>query len=196
MAIFAVRRPVSGLVLVLMVLGALAGCASSVRDDAADRATRTAPSASGGAPDRFTIRPDDYHVPYAGTAEDGHKFFLSDELFTTGGSGGAGAAYVGLFLWRPDGTFDEVHVHTVPRPRGLPPAQASSAGRKDIVESELAGLGDYVLEPIRVEPFTTDVDGVSFGWEVDRYAGTYFIRVVPGDFIAYYAPWDGRDYGT
>jgi hypothetical protein len=25
----------------------------------------------GEAPTRFTIRPDDYHVPYAGTAEDG-----------------------------------------------------------------------------------------------------------------------------
>jgi hypothetical protein len=30
---------------------------------------------------RFTIRPDDYHVPYAGTAEDGRRFFLSEELF-------------------------------------------------------------------------------------------------------------------
>jgi hypothetical protein len=26
------------------------------------------------APTRFTIRPDDYHVPYAGTAEDGRRF--------------------------------------------------------------------------------------------------------------------------
>jgi len=33
------------------------------------------------APTRFTIRPDDYHVPYAGTAEDGRRFFLSEELF-------------------------------------------------------------------------------------------------------------------
>ncbi|MFD7156464.1 hypothetical protein ACFV9C_17825 [Kribbella sp. NPDC059898] len=33
------------------------------------------------APKRFRIVPDDYHVPYAGTAQDGRKFFLSDELF-------------------------------------------------------------------------------------------------------------------
>jgi hypothetical protein len=33
------------------------------------------------APERFMIVPDDYHVPYAGSAEDGRKFFLIDELF-------------------------------------------------------------------------------------------------------------------
>jgi hypothetical protein len=71
------------------------------------------------APTRFTIRPDDYHVPYAGTAEDGRRFF------------------------------------------------------------------------------TTRVDGTEFGWKVDRYAdGTYFISIEPGDFICYYAPWDGHDYDT
>jgi hypothetical protein len=32
------------------------------------------------APTRFTIVPDDHNVPYAGTAGDGRKFFLSDEL--------------------------------------------------------------------------------------------------------------------
>jgi hypothetical protein len=78
------------------------------------------------APARFTIVPDDYHVPYAGTAEDGRKFFLSDELFD------ASTAYVGLFLWKADGTFD----------------------------------------------------------------GVYSINIEPGNFIAYYEPWDGLTYDT
>jgi hypothetical protein len=66
------------------------------------------------APARFRIVPDDYHVPYAGTAEDGRRFFLSDELFDEA------SAYVGLFLWKADGTFDEVRVDRVTRPEGLP----------------------------------------------------------------------------
>ena len=48
------------------------------------------------APERFAIVPDDYHVPYAGTAEDGRRFFLSDELFSF-----QGWAYVGLFPGKP-----------------------------------------------------------------------------------------------
>ena len=184
----------------LLGVGALAGCASSAHDQQRDAAgqphEQLAPPASDRAPERFTIVPDDYHVPYAGTAEDGRKFFLSDELFTVGGGGSSGAAYVGLFLWHADGTFDEVRVHKVPRPGGLPPAQARSAGRKGIVDAELAELGDYVLEPIKVEPFTEKVGGVTFGWKVGHYGHIVFISILPGDFIAYYAPWDGLDYDT
>jgi hypothetical protein len=142
-------------------------------------------------PERFTIVPDDYHVPYAGTAEDGRKFFLSEELFNRD------SAYVGLFLWNADGTFDEVRVDAVVLPGGLPPGQAGRAGVEDVVEARLAELGDYVLEPIEVEPFTQEVDGVTFGWRVDQYEdGQYQINIEPGDFIAYYEPWDGLGYDT
>jgi hypothetical protein len=53
-----------------------------------------------------------------------------------------------------------------------------------------------LLEPIEVEPFTEKVDGVTFGWKIGRYGDIYFISIMPGDFIAYYAPWDGLDYDT
>ncbi|MGW6279985.1 hypothetical protein [Kribbella sp. NPDC055071] len=141
-------------------------------------------------PKRFRIVPDDYHVPYAGTAADGRRFFLSDELF------GAGSAYVAVFLWKADGTFDEVRVDEVARPAGLPPGQASSAGADDLVAARLAELGKYVLEPIEVEPFTRKVDGVTFGWVIKPFDGDYAINIEPGDFIAYYAPWDGLGYDT
>ncbi len=143
------------------------------------------------APERFTIVPDDYHVPYAGTAEDGRKFFLSEELFSRG------SAYVGLCLWNADGTFDEVRVDTVSRPGGLPPGQAGPAGAKALLEARLAELGDYRLEPIEVEPFTERIDGVTFGWEVDQYeGGPCSINIEPGNFIAYYEPWNGLEYDT
>jgi len=142
------------------------------------------------APARFTIVPDDYHVPYAGTAEDGRRFFLSDELFD------ARAAYVGLFLWKPDGTFTEVRVDEVPRPGGFPPGQAGPAGADELVASRLAELGEYVLEPIEVEPFVEDVNGVTFGWVFDEFEGLYSLHIEPGDFIAYYEPWDGLWYDT
>lgn len=145
----------------------------------------------GEAPTRFTIRPDDYHVPYAGTAEDGRRFFLSDELFS------ADTSWVGLFLWKTDGTFDEVKVSAVGRASGLPPGQGGSAESDGVLQDSLAELGKYVLEPITVEPFTKEIDGTEFGWKVGRYDdGTYHINIEPGDFICYYAPWDGEEYDT
>jgi hypothetical protein len=54
----------------------------------------------------------------------------------------------------------------------------------------LAELGEYVLEPIEVEPFTKKVDGVTFGWKVGHFGhGTCSINVEPGDVIAFSAPW-------
>lgn len=145
-------------------------------------------------PERFTIVPDDYHVPYAGTAQDGRKFFLSDELFHPAQPG---VAYVGLFLWNADGSFDEVRVDEVLRGHDLPPGQAGTAGAQGLLASRLADLGDYVLEPIEVEPFTQQVKGVTFGWKLGQYEdGTFFISIEPGDFIAYYEPWDGVEYDT
>ena len=141
-------------------------------------------------PSRFTIRPDDYHVPYAGTAEDGLRFFLSDELFSDDGG------WVGLFLWEADGAFDDVRISPAERDQQLLPGQAGSAA-SDRVEALLAELGEYRLEPITVEPFIQAVDGVEFGWRVVQADdGSYFVNIEPGDFICYYAPWDGYEYDT
>lgn len=143
------------------------------------------------APVRFTIVPDDYHVPYAGTAEDGRRFFLSEELFA------GDSAYVAMFLWEPDGTFDEIKVDEVSRTGAAPAGQAIPAGAAGLVDARLAELGEYVLEPIKVEPFTREIDGVTFGWRLDGYEdGTTSITIQPGDFIAYYEPWDGLEYDT
>lgn len=177
----------------LALVAVLAGC-SLPTEETADSSPAQPRDRTGGvvdqAPKRFTIVPDDYHVPYAGTAEDGRKFFLSEELFQPGGS-----AYVGLFLWKADGTFDEVLVEKVSRPEGLPPGQAGRAGAKAAVRARLDELG--VLEPIKVEPFTKNVDGVTFGWKVGQYENSsYCINIEPGNFIAYYAPWDGLGYDT
>jgi hypothetical protein len=170
--------------LALALVAALVGCASPFE-------TRDHGVAVDQAPQRFTIVPDDYHVPYAGTAEDGRRFFLSEELFS------GNDAYVGLYLWKPDGTFDQVHVEAVPRRTDAPIGQAAPAGAQELIDARLAELGDYTLEPIEVEPFIEKVDGVNFGWKVGRYDdGTYFINIEPGDFIAYYAPWDGLEYDS
>jgi hypothetical protein len=175
-----VRR--SGLALGLCAV--LAGCATPSRAPEGGALVNQAP-------ERFTIVPDDYHVPYAGTAADGRRFFLSSELFK------GDSAYVALFLWNADGTFDELRVDAAARPDDLPIGQAGSVGAESLVDARLAELGDYVLEPIEVEPFTREVDGVRFGWHVGQYDdGEYFINIVPGDFIAYYAPWDGLEYDT
>lgn len=172
MGLALVTRLLLALLLAAATLGACAAPAESP--------SGTSPEPADGPPARFTIVPDDYHVPYAGTAEDGRRFFLSQELYARGTS------YVGLFLWHADGTFDEVRADPAP------------SGSDGLVAERLAGLGDYVLEPIEVEPFLTKVGRTRFGWKVGRYpdGGEHYVSIVPGDFMVYYAPWDGLEYDT
>jgi hypothetical protein len=190
-----------------VVIGALIGVGISgvtlARGKHGDTATPlndpgpfTAPLDADGRPTRFRIVPDDYHVPYAGVAEDGRLFFLSDELFNQELDG---ASYIGLFLWKPDGTFDQLKVDRVGRPEGLPPGQAGPAGSGDakaLLRARLDELGVYDRRPISVAPFTRVVDGVTFGWELQEFEGTLSLTIAPGDFIAYYEPWDGLEYDT
>lgn len=178
------QRPV--LLWAAALLTALSGCTSTPpASNERVPADPTPTFAAGPAPTKFRIVPDDYHVPYAGTAQDGRKFFLTEELFD------AESAYVGLFLWKADGTFAEVKVDKVPRP-AAPPGQAAPAGADELVAKRLAELGKYVLGPIQVEPFTKEVAGVTFGWVVDQFDGVYSIHIEPGNFISYHQPWDGQ----
>jgi hypothetical protein len=147
-------------------------------------------------PGRFTIIPDDYHVPFAGRTGNGRLFFLSEELFGIPTSTGEPTSFIGLFLWNSDGTFDEVKYEAVARPTGIPSQQAVPAARKDALQRWILSLGDYALEEIAVAPFVTEVDGVTFGFVPQDIEGTMQIHVEPGNFIAYYEPWDGEEYDT
>lgn len=142
------------------------------------------------APIRIRIVPDRYHVPYAGTAGDGRRFFLSQELFESD------RQFVGVFLWTADGEFDELRVDEVARARNVPPGMAGKSRAKDVVNARLAELEPITRERISVSPFEAHWDGVRFGFVEREVDGTPTVCVEPGDFIAYYSPWDGREYDT
>jgi hypothetical protein len=61
----------------------------------------------------------------------------------------------------------------------------------------LLHLGDFTLEAIDVAPFAVGVDGITFGFvpeEIDE--DEVSIQIQPGNFIAYYEPWDGEECDT
>jgi hypothetical protein len=150
-----------------------------------------------GTPNRFTIVPDDYHVPFAGTTGDGRRFFLSEELFGSADADDEMSSFIGVFFWNADGTFHSIDVTAVKRPTGIPMAQAVPAASADALRQAILQLGDYVLEPIDVEPFAEVVRGVTFGFVPEDFGdGEISIIVEPGNFIAYYEPWDGEEYDT
>jgi hypothetical protein len=150
-----------------------------------------------GTPERFRIVPDDYHVPFAGTAQDGRRFFLSNELFGDRPDSDSTSSFIATFFWSSDGSFDSTDVTELDRPEGVPPAQAVAAGPEAAMNRMILKLGEFTLEPIEVAPFAIEIEGITFGFvpeEIDE--DTVSIQIQPGNFIAYYEPWGGEDYDT
>lgn len=218
--------------MILMAMGALGSALTACGSKASDKAptsesstqpattssvsqatTTNATSSKGfqaGAPSRIWIRPDDYHVPYAGTAGDGRRFFVSEELFSwhdvTSTSSSSlpdstslrePVAFIATFWWKADGSFDDVTVDKLARDTNLPPGQAGpAADGAGVMRRHMAALGKHTLEPINVQPFLHRVHGVEFGWRYQVCEGTPSINIEPGNFICYYEPWDGYEYDT
>lgn len=141
-------------------------------------------------PDRFTIVPDDYHAQLAGTTGDGRRFFITTP-FEAGTPTDPGNEFVALFLWNADGTFDSIDVDAF-GPREL----VSEDDHQDALERRISRLGDFTIEAISVAPFAVQSHGTTFGFVPQEFEGSVSVNLQPGDYMAYYEPWESGDYDT
>lgn len=142
------------------------------------------------APDRFTIMPDDYHAQLAGTAGDGRRFFITTP-FEPATPTDPGNEFVALFLWKPDGSFDEIDVDAFG-----PREQLAENDHQDALERRIARLGEFTIEPISVAPFAVASHGTTFGFVPQEYEGLVSVTLQPGDYMAYTEPFDSGEYDT
>jgi hypothetical protein len=145
-------------------------------------------------PDRILIVPDEWDTSMVGTAEDGRRFFLT-QPFDPGR-----AEYAAIFYWNADGSYNSIVVTDLGSRDDLDRATVDAAIAK-LKEQ----LGNFTIEQISVAPFSEKHDGIDFG--LVPYAGhdpaelglsatdPAWVSVLPGDYIAYYWPWDG-EYDT
>jgi hypothetical protein len=142
-------------------------------------------------PNRLVMVPDEWDTAMVGTAEDGRRFFLT-QPFDPGV-----AEYAAIFYWNADGSYNSIVVED------LGPREELDKATSDAAIAKLkAQLGNYTVEQISVAPFSEQHDGIDFG--LVPYAGQdpvelglsatdpAWVSVLPGDYIAYYWPWDGQ----
>ena len=140
------------------------------------------------APERITVPHDDYHAEYVGRTPDGRQFFLTTP-FEPGGN-----EYVALFLWDANGEFLEAKIDNFG-----PRDSMDDVARRHAFDSRLAGLGEVEYEEISVAPFSVDRFGSEIGLvprppedEDDLWA----VELLPGNYMAFFEPWDSGDYDT
>ncbi|MDR3458505.1 MAG: hypothetical protein P4N60_13725 [Verrucomicrobiae bacterium] len=143
-------------------------------------------------PDLIAIEHDEYHAKHLGQLSDGRQFFLTTPFVPAIG-GKAGREFLALFLFDEDGKFLEARIDDLGTRADLDQKRASS-----IYEQRLAGLGEVEFCRIEVQPFEIEQFGTTFGLvprppeEDDVWA----VEMQPGNYMAFFEPWDSGDYDT
>ena len=146
-------------------------------------------------PRLIRINHDDHHASHVGKTRGGDQFFLTHP-FAPAMGGDAGGSYVALYLFDAFGALKEAKVFA---------AKPTRSEDEAFVESLMQSLGGHRFCDIKVAPFAVQAFGRTFGLvfdpgddeadgEDDEEASTW-VTAEPGNYMAFYPPWDG-DYDT
>ena len=136
-------------------------------------------------PDLIAIDHDDYHAEHIGRTADGRQFFLTTPFVS-------GNEFVALYLFDEAGKLlDAIIDEFGPR------ATMDKEVRDGTYEQRLQELGNVTFERIEIAPFAVERFGTTFGlipdWDEED---SLSVILQPGNYMAFYEPWDNGDYDT
>ena len=121
------------------------------------------------------------------------SFFLTTP-FEPAIAGKAGSEYVALFLFDGNGKFLEAKIDDF-GPRGT----FDDEERRNLYLKRLAELGNVTFCRIEVEPFVVNRLGTDFGLiprEPEDEEDVWAVELMPGNYMAFFEPWDSGEYDT
>ncbi|WP_165249534.1 hypothetical protein [Paludisphaera soli] len=149
-----------------------------------------------GPPDLIAIDHDESTARHVGRTADGRQFFLTNPFVPTNEPGAdGGGEFVALYLFDPAGKLLEARIDAFG-----PSATVDEAEWRRVYEERLRELGDVALGRIEVAPFAIERFGVEFGLvprepEEDE-DDVWAVEAQPGNYMAFFEPWDSGDYDT
>ncbi len=144
-------------------------------------------------PDLIAIDHDDYHARHIGRTADGRQFILTTP-FEPATGGRAGSEFVALYLFDGNGRLLEAKIEDFG-----PRATIDEEKRTEVYERWLRDLGDVSFERIEVAPFSMERFGTRFGLvlrEPEDEDNVWAVEMQPGNYMAFFEPWDSGDYDT
>jgi hypothetical protein len=144
-------------------------------------------------PSLIAIDADDYHARHIGHISDGRQFFLTTPFEYAKGNR-PGCEYVALYTFDAQGKLIEAQIESF-GPRATAKGEAISA-RYDAL---LAGLGSVTFDRIEVSPFKIERFGAEFGLivrEPKEEDDVWAVELQPGNYMAFFEPWDSGVYDT
>ena len=148
---------------------------------------------SEGKPERVAIEHDGYHAEHIGRTDDGRQFFLTTP-FEPALDNCEGSEFVALFLFDDEGCLLEAKIDDFG-----PRASCDNKKRRHCYETRLQELGRVSFERIEVRPFAVERFGTTFGLilrEPEDEDDIWAVEMHPGNYMAFFQPWDSGEYET
>lgn len=145
------------------------------------------------APHLIALNHDEYHARHVGHTRDGLQFFLTAP-FRAARGGVPDCEYIVLYLFNADGSLQGARVDSLG-----PRASIDEEAARACYYQRLDDLGEVTFGRIEVAPFTFEQDGTVFGFELrepETPDDEWAVDLVPGHYMAFFAPWDSGDYDT
>ncbi len=153
------------------------------------------PLVAEGPPDLVAINHDDYHAEHVGRTADGRQFFLTTPFVPATRIGASeGGEFVALYLFDGSGKLLEAKIDEFG-----PRASMNKELRRQVYEQRLRELGEVTFGRIEVAPFALHRFDTTFGLvarEPDDDDDLWSVELHPGNYMAFFEPWDSGDYDT
>ncbi|UUZ53340.1 hypothetical protein LP419_31405 [Massilia sp. H-1] len=108
--------------------------------------------------------------------------------------GSAGCEFVALYLFDEKGLLIEARIDSMG-----PRATMDNEARQKLYKQRLKELGEISLERIEIAPYSVERFGTSFGLvlhEPDDVDDPWAVEAQPGNYMAFFEPWDSGEYDT
>src|SRR5258708_38345182 len=144
-------------------------------------------------PKIIAIEHDAHHASHIGSLPDGRQFFLTTPFVPAMG-GDAGREFVALYLFDKRGRFLEARIDDMGTRAELDAQRA-----RRTFEQRLGELGPVEYGRIEVQPFELERFDTTFGLvprPPEEDDDMWAVEVQPGNYMAFFEPWDSGDYDT
>ena len=146
-----------------------------------------------GVPNLVAIEPDNHHAEHVGRTANGNQFFLTTP-FDPAHGGYEGCEFVALYVFDARGKLVDAVIDSLG-----PRATMDNERRQQLYDERLGSLGDGIFCRIEVAPFSVERFGLKFGLVLrvpEDEDDIWAVEMQPGNYMAFFDPWDSGDYDT